>query len=405
MAKTKTRAVSDVRGFSIALLWIFALFMIAFGLGLGQPSFSALAAAVGVFGSATIIITAVRRGERQWTTGKAEVISASEPPANASVEGRCEMELMVELPGKDVGDRVRYTQKTFDLRVPLDRWPWPGQRLPVRVATTDPTKIEVLWTKVHTEREMAAVADLQDEYGGAAASTVVPEQATGEPEPPPTPLFAATPPLTPPRKPSPRPTRPAEPVRDADPDAGSVAVLMDPNEVDNPPDVDDDPNSWTVIPLAEPGYERDAAASVGLFEAYLRTARLGEPGPIGPEQDQAVILRVAALSRAVDFYRDHFGFEVVDGNDTMASLERRGVYLDLRQVTLASRIEPRRLFLRIDVANLEYRYGQLRAAQVAFDHPPWKVARAGNLVLWAVTCRDPDGYGLALTEWVPTASE
>ena len=55
--------------------------------------------------------------------------------------------------------------------------------------------------------------------------------------------------------------------------------------------------------------------------------------------------------------------------------------------------------LHIQVPDVEAAYNDLVAKGVAFSHRPKMVSRSDDLELWKATFRDPDGHGVALTEW------
>jgi catechol 2,3-dioxygenase-like lactoylglutathione lyase family enzyme len=46
-------------------------------------------------------------------------------------------------------------------------------------------------------------------------------------------------------------------------------------------------------------------------------------------------------------------------------------------------------------------YEELKANGIRFTYPPRPANRSARLELWAAAFRDPDGHGIALTQWRP----
>src|SRR5688572_18199316 len=130
------------------------LFVVSFGLGLGNAGVLAIGLAIGILGPALLIATAVRSSTREYIYGTAHVHSASPPPSSGIV-GRCEMHLSVFAHGID-GVAVR----VLDTAVPVSKWPDDGANLPVEVVAHNPRKVRVQWDKVVTHAQ-AAQDDMQ----------------------------------------------------------------------------------------------------------------------------------------------------------------------------------------------------------------------------------------------------
>jgi resuscitation-promoting factor RpfA len=114
-----------------------------------------------------------------------------------------------------------------------------------------------------------------------------------------------------------------------------------------------------------------------------------------------VTLLVADVDRSAAFYRDRLGFHEVDsGQDSvvLASGENR---LVLRAVQEMDPVHRRVAHLNLEVGDIEAVYADLRAAGVRFTYPPRVVDRGARLELWAAAFKDPDGHGVALTQWRP----
>jgi catechol 2,3-dioxygenase-like lactoylglutathione lyase family enzyme len=55
--------------------------------------------------------------------------------------------------------------------------------------------------------------------------------------------------------------------------------------------------------------------------------------------------------------------------------------------------------LHVQVPDVDAAYADLLGKGVDFTHRPKMVSRGDDLELWKATFRDPDGHGIALTEW------
>jgi catechol 2,3-dioxygenase-like lactoylglutathione lyase family enzyme len=149
--------MSYSRRFLAIALAALGLFVVSYGIGLGNPGLIAVGVAVGVLGPALLVFTAVRATGRQYIYGTAHVYSAS-PPPSAGMVGRCELHLSVFAAGID-GVAVR----VLDPAVPVSKWPDDGATLPVEVVANNPRKVRVLWDKVVTHAQ-AAGEDLYPQY-------------------------------------------------------------------------------------------------------------------------------------------------------------------------------------------------------------------------------------------------
>ena len=69
----------------------------------------------------------------------------------------------------------------------------------------------------------------------------------------------------------------------------------------------------------------------------------------------------------------------------------------LRRTTIDRRVG----HLHIEVPDLDLAFTDLAAKGVLFSHRPRMVSRGDDIELWKATFRDPDGHGIALTEWRP----
>lgn len=80
--------------------------------------------------------------------GTARVVSTSHAPQ--ATHGSLTMQIVVEAPGIPA---YSHSYKKFGARV--DKWPSPGDVVPVSVDPDDPTKVDVLWDDIVTNRDAA----------------------------------------------------------------------------------------------------------------------------------------------------------------------------------------------------------------------------------------------------------
>ena len=109
-------------------------------------------------------------------------------------------------------------------------------------------------------------------------------------------------------------------------------------------------------------------------------------------------LLVTDLPRSLDFYRD-LGFAEVDRGSGNAVLSSGTTRLVLREVTEAAPISRRLVHVNLEVDDIGSAYERLRGTGVRFTYAPRVVNRGTKLEVWAAAFRDPDGHGIALTQW------
>jgi catechol 2,3-dioxygenase-like lactoylglutathione lyase family enzyme len=112
-----------------------------------------------------------------------------------------------------------------------------------------------------------------------------------------------------------------------------------------------------------------------------------------------IMLLVADLDRSLAFYRDTLEFDVIDSAPGGAVLAYGGGRLLLRPQADMSPVDRRVIHLHIEVPDVDAAYQGLRAKGVEFAHKPRVLSRGDKLELWAARFRDPDGHGIALTQW------
>ncbi|GHJ06192.1 hypothetical protein TPA0907_05590 [Micromonospora humidisoli] len=156
------------------------------------------------------------------------------------------------------------------------------------------------------------------------------------------------------------------------------------------------------VPLDAPTTTGDGRLDPDLDEAIFgydpAAATAGGDDAAGPISGVGLTLLVTDLSRSLDFYRD-LGFEEFDrgaGNAVLASGQTR---LVLREVTGAAPISRRLVHVNLEVDDIETAYRRLKDTGVRFTYAPRVVNRGTRLEVWAAAFRDPDGHGIALTQW------
>ncbi|MEH0846335.1 VOC family protein [Micromonospora sp. CPCC 205711] len=446
MANGGNRTIAPVRKLIAAVLGTVATFVVLFGLGMTSWAIVALGVALLVL---AIALATVRGGGRTWVVGVGHVHSASEPPTQYAF-GRCELQLVIDAPGLPPRSK-----KIIEPRVPVAKWPSLGQALPIRVALDDQRHVRVLWDDVPTHAETAAtVPDLPPEYADAEPLDEMLIQQEAPPwegrtadddfhddlreefrDAPPGDPFRSDPLRAEPLRSEPLPP---DPVR-GDALAEDVEVLTDEREpvvvhqrpgdgvvlegilVDAPSS--DLPRRAATPSPRTPADERFDAPildpiDVPLDDPAPAAGRL-DPDELGgldeaifgydPDAESAdraapfggvgLTLLVTDLSRSLGFYADVLGFTEVDrgsGNAVLASGSTRVV---LREVTGAAPISRRLVHVNLEVDDIDGAYRRLKDSGVRFTYAPRVVNRGAKLEVWAAAFKDPDGHGIALTQW------
>ncbi len=459
MANGGSRPIAPVRKLVGAVLGTVATFVILFGLGMTSWSIVALGGALLVL---AIALATVRAGGRTWVIGEGTVHTVSEPPTQYAF-GRCELQLVIDAPGLPPRSK-----KIIEPRVPVAKWPAPGQTLPIRVALDDQRHVRVLWDEVPTHAETAAVvADLPpefgdpepmeevliqqeappwagrapeddfrdpygDPYGDPVAPTVeretvivhqvpggpkvvdgevvevpasdLPRRATPSPRSPAEERFdpPAGVPYSPPADTAGDPYPPADTAGDPYPPVDAGDPYPPVGEPESPParafrvPSPSDPLDPLDLPLDDPAppLATDDVRPEDLDEAIFGAAAGADP----PIAGVGLTLLVTDLSRSLAFYRD-LGFTELDRGSRNAVLMSGPTRLVLREVTEAAPVRSRQVHVNLEVDDIEAAYARLRETGVRFTYPPRVVNRGSKLEVWAAAFRDPDGHGIALTQW------
>ena len=372
MANGGYRPIAPVRKVIAGVLGTFATFVILFGVGLPNWTIVAFGVALLVLAGAILATSAFRGVSRAWVPGMAQVQRASEAPATGKF-GRCEMQLLIQAPGLPA-----QSVKVREPRVPVDKWPYPGATLPVRVAVNDQRHVRILWDDVLTHEEAEAAE--REEMRRSASADLLTEEILLEEEPPPWQQ------------------------RDDD-------FLPPEEDILAPVDAPDLAEDLTAPTTAHQKPGRGVVLEGQIVEPptvvpIQRSPEAGSDRPSRPAtiHGVGVTLLVTDLSRSVSFYRDQLGFEHIDDGDDVAILASGTTRLVLRAVPEVAPVTRRLVHLNLEVDDLNAVYEELKAGGIRFIYAPRAVNRSAKLEQWAATFRDPDGHGIALTQWHTRAS-
>ncbi|MET8094529.1 VOC family protein [Micromonospora sp. NPDC005220] len=163
-----------------------------------------------------------------------------------------------------------------------------------------------------------------------------------------------------------------------------------------------DPLDPLDLPLDDPspaGAARETVTDEELDQAIFGFDTDSAADPAAPISGVGLTLLVTDLPRSLDFYRDVLGFTEVDQGAHNAVLASGTTRLVLREVTGAAPISRRLVHVNLEVNDIEAAYERLRGSGVRFTYAPRVVNRGTKLEVWAAAFRDPDGHGVALTQW------
>ncbi len=407
--------LSDLQRLLLALAVVTVVFLSAMSLGMG--SFGLLLVALlllVVAGLGVFLLGLWYQGRRQVQGGTAYVIMASPAPVG-SIVGRCDLRLLIDLP--DGGTKM---VKLRDPAVSVTRWPRPGAVLPIEVDQRNPRLLRVRWDRVNPNQQHTTTADdlvapFHTEFADDLDAT-----PTGNPYVGPT----GDDPYAGPTAPAQTPMIIEDYIPDelatmlVDDDVAEYRVPGDespspfvPTQAAEEPTVEAGLGAPVVEHFDEPDPDdRTMATEFGLPVRGIPQPRPSEPviverpadsvAEIGPARPgMGIMLVVSDLNRSVAFYHDTLGFELADSAPGGAVLAYGGGRLVLRPQADMSPVDRRVIHLHIEVPDVEVAYQELRAKGVDFVHKPRVLSRGDKLELWAARFRDPDGHGIALTQW------
>jgi catechol 2,3-dioxygenase-like lactoylglutathione lyase family enzyme len=395
------------------------LFVISMGAGMQSWPFGASGAAMLVIGVALLTTASMRGADKAFVAGTVTVVKVSEAPPSTDY-GRCEMQVLVDAPG-----HPGQTVVIRDPRVPVIKWPDVGETLPALVSVADARRVKIQWERVGTygqrydneAYDSAYVSndyEVDPDYGVPLNTDELPhktaelplvedddkpdekmEEKPGPPEPsPPEPS-----PSLPRRQPNPTPSgRREAPVAVLEGELVDAEVPMQRSALfDEHVDVLDFsavPEPRVATPASSgPAFTEDSGAKVIITQPNARPASAGSIDGIG------YTVMVTELDRSMRFYRDMLGFYEIDGSPDWVVLASGDTRIVLVAAHDQAPVNRRLVHLNLEVGDVDAIYKELKIRGVRFSFAPRVVNRGERLELVAAAFKDPDGHGIAITQW------
>ncbi len=151
----------------------------------------------------------------------------------------------------------------------------------------------------------------------------------------------------------------------------------------------------TAEPDGDQPFDQVAAATTDAYLAATPPPGASRPGRI---RSVAVTLFVTDLPLSILFYRDTLGFTETDAGHGSAVMESGDARIVLRRVSKPS-VDRRLVQMLLEVPDVQAAYADLQARGVTFIHRPRPVGQYQQMELWSAAFRDPDGHGIAVTQW------
>jgi methylmalonyl-CoA/ethylmalonyl-CoA epimerase len=111
-----------------------------------------------------------------------------------------------------------------------------------------------------------------------------------------------------------------------------------------------------------------------------------------------VSMRALDLDRAIGFYRDTLGLELLSQHDAMAFILAGSIRIMLA-VPTASEFDHPGSVLYFDTSDIDADLGALTALGVEVLREPFVAHREGDHEFWLAFFRDSEGNTLGLTQW------
>ncbi|HCT77316.1 MAG TPA: glyoxalase [Micromonosporaceae bacterium] len=396
MARLGRKPVRPGRVSTAVSLGTVGLFVISMAAGMRNWPFGAAGAAMLIIAVALLTTASMRGTDKAFVVGTVHVVKVSDPPLTTDF-GRCEMQVLVDAPG-----HPGQTVVIRDPRVPVTKWPDVGETLPALVSLADVRRIKIQWDKVGTYGERYESTYREDEYG---AEPVYPRQDVTDEFPP---IVDSTPP--PPPESGPLPRRKPSP---AQTETHSVAVLegeLVAAEVPSPrsPVFDDGIELIDFSEMPEPPAATPPDAGPILTEdpvpPVMVTQPNARPASAGSIHGISLTVLVTDLVRSLRFYRDMLGFYEIDGGPTSVVLASGDTRVVLVTAEESAPVHRRMVHLNLEVGDVEAVYQELKVRGVRFTYAPRVVNRGERLELVAAAFKDPDGHGIAITQWKARAT-
>jgi resuscitation-promoting factor RpfA len=390
VARLGRKPVRPGRATTAVSLGALGLFVISMAAGLGTNSggwpIGAVGAAMVIVAVALLTTASMRGGDKAFVQGAVHVVKVSEPPVIATEYGRCEMQVLVDSPG-----HPGQTVMIRDPRVPVEKWPEVGDTLPALIAVSDARRIKIQWERVgvyggeYDEFEESGVYD--DE---PAPVDMTSEYPTVQPDP------------LPRRKPQPVPVLEGELVpNQRRPDTDEVPLTVDAIDFsgDSEPETEPAPSPEPVAARAGGGPTGGSVFAENTAAHVLATQPPARPAASGAIHGVGYTVMVTDLRRSQRFYHDVLGFYEVDGGPDSVVLGSGDTRIVLMMTQDAESVRKRLVHLNLEVGDVEAVYEELKVRGVRFAQPPRVVSRGERLEQVYASFRDPDGHGIAITQW------
>jgi catechol 2,3-dioxygenase-like lactoylglutathione lyase family enzyme len=404
--------VIPVRRTIAGVVFFLGAFVVFFGLGQGvNVAVMVLGAALMVLAATLWLVNSLRGGVRRWVEGTGHVVEVTEPPPSSGY-GRCELQLIVRAAGM-----AQEAVMIRDPRVPVEKWPYPGLDLPIEVAVNDIRNVRIQWDDVEPHGEPGDDWDDWDQPATVGAPRHDDTLDFHRDEPPPRPRSGPSPTA---RTATSGAAGGAAGAGAPGAAAGPGGAGFRPTMAAPPPEATDlprrtsppspSPSSRATPDTPQPGATRVTTIPTqpGSGDAGTRTA---EPAGVATATATAppataiygvgITVLVADLPRSVAFYRDMLGFREVDGGETSTVLASGGTRVVLRSTREFGPVNRRVVHLNLEVDDVHAGYAELKSRGVRFTYAPRPVNRSATLELWAAAFKDPDGHGIAITQWRP----
>jgi catechol 2,3-dioxygenase-like lactoylglutathione lyase family enzyme len=394
--------------------------------GMRSWPLGAVGAAMLIVAIALLTTASMRGADKAFVSGTVHVVLVSEPPQSAEY-GRCEMQVLVDAPG-----HPGQTVVIRDPRVPVSKWPDVGETLPALVSVSDARRVKIQWDRVGTHGQLYEDINGFDHYyneqtdqpveseflSGAGDDPAGDDTYVGYHDDEPidldqVPVSSPDPTDPLPRRPSPhRRQEPAgvavlegellvaevpAPRAPTDTEQDDPALAVDVNMIDfsdlPEPDL---PISDTATGPADPRASTPVAAPL---DNLIATSPEARPAVAGSIHGVGITMLVTDLPRSLTFYRDMLGFYEIDGGPGNVVLASGDTKVVLRSAQDVAPVNRRLVHLNLEVSDVDAVYSELKVRGARFTYAPRVVNRGERLELWAAAFRDPDGHGIAITQW------
>lgn len=137
----------------------------------------------------------------------------------------------------------------------------------------------------------------------------------------------------------------------------------------------------------------------GTAAHVLATQPPARPATSGTIHGVGYTVQVTDLRRSQRFYHDMLGFYELDGGPDSVVLASGDTRIVLMTTVDAESVRKRLVHLNLEVNDVDAVYEELKVRGVRFTKPPRVVSRGERLEQVSASFRDPDGHGIAITQW------